>query len=464
MSLKQRMLAYCACSLGFSLLNHVFFFYYVKVFLNYYKIEEGWFQFAQMLYLVWNMINDPLFAYIQDTTNFRLTKTRREAILYTAPLFSLSFILIWFPWAQGTWVTGLHLITALCLYDTFFTYIGLAFCCLFTEISSDPKVRLQLTQWSNIAGLLASFSVFICEFTSDSLKSFQAFQLTTVVIAVVAAIMMVYTGLYAHTEHDINIMQSDSSKEEVTHKKSSESSVWRLTWQILSERNFIAFVIVNFFQGFHRTFFSNFVAIIFDELIPDDVVSSSIRKMFYGSLNIVASVIVIFGVPLVQNIGYSKTIKWSFIWKIFAGIIMFMLGRQYIIIMMIYVLLDSAFSWAAFTFFVIPLSEIADHDMYKYKRSHPITSMVFGTNALIVKPAQSLCPMLTVAILNRYGYEEHKTGKLGLQGLDSLKDTMFLILCGYSCILGIIQYISWSKYVLKPQKSRELVISVPSQF
>ncbi|KAK6170848.1 hypothetical protein SNE40_019144 [Patella caerulea] len=458
------MLAYCACCLGFSLMNHVFFFYYVKVFLNYYKIEEGWFQFAQMLYLVWNMINDPLFAYIQDTTNFRLTKTRREAILYTAPLFSLSFILIWFPWAQGTWVTGLHLITALCLYDTFFTYIGLAFCCLFTEISSDPKVRLQLTQWSNIAGLISSLSVLICEFTSDSLKDFQAFQLTAVVIAIIGTILMVYCGLYAHTEHDLNQMQKGSSNDEVTHEKSSESSVWRLTWQILSERNFITFVIVNFFQGFHRTFLSNFVAIIFDELIPDDVVSSSIRKSFYGSLHFVSSLIVILGVPLAQTIGYYKTIKWSFIWKIFAGIIMFMLGRQYIIIMMIYILVDSALASAAASFFNIPLSEIADHDMYKYGRSHPITSMVYGTNALIVKPAQSLCPMLTVAILNRYGYEEHKTGKLGLQDLDSLKDTMFLLACGYSCILGIIQFISWSKYVLNTRNSTELVINGPSQF
>ncbi|XP_050390149.1 uncharacterized protein LOC126809563 [Patella vulgata] len=216
--------------------------------------------------------------------------------------------------------------------------------------------------------------------------------------------------------------------------------------------------------GFHRTFLSNFVAIIFDELIPDDVVSSSIRKSFYGSLHFVSSLIVILGVPLAQNIGYYKTIKWSFIWKIFAGIIMFMLGRQYIIIMMIFILVDSAFASAAASFFNIPLSEIADYDMSKYGRSHPITSMVYGTNALIVKPAQSLCPMLTVAILNRYGYEEHKTGKLGLQGLDSLKDTMFLLLCGYSCILGIMQLISWSKYVLNTQKSRELVINGPSQF
>ncbi|KAK6170844.1 hypothetical protein SNE40_019142 [Patella caerulea] len=447
MTLKQRMLAYCATSFGFSVLSSVFGFYYVKVFLNYYKIEEGWFQFAQMLYLVWNTLNDPLFAYFQDKANFRLTKTRREAILYTAPLFSLSFILTWFPWAQGTWVTGLHLITALCLYDTFYTFIGLAHCCLFTEISSDPKIRLQLTQWSNVTALLSSCSVFICEFTSDSLRSFPAFQFTAVLLAIVSAIMMTYTGLYAHTEQDLKSMDDNSTKPET----SPDMSVWRLTWQILSERNFISFVVVNFIQSFLGTFKSNFLAIICDELIPDDVVSLSLRKTFYGSLNITTSVIVIFGVPLVQNIGYSKTIRWSFIWKICSGLILFVLGRQYVVIMMMFVLLDSAFAGAARCLFNIPLADIADHDLEKYKRKHHMTSMVFGTNALIVKPAQSLCPMLTVAILNRYGYEVHKAGKLDTEAIDNLKDTMFLLLCGYSIVLGCIQLLSWSLYVLRPR-------------
>lgn len=40
----------------------------------------------------------------------------------------------------------------------------------------------------------------------------------------------------------------------------------------------------------------------------------------------------------------------------------------------------------------------------KYFRS-PLSSMVFGTNALFTKPAQSLAPMLVVTILNQFGYE-----------------------------------------------------------
>lgn len=34
--------------------------------------------------------------------------------------------------------------------------------------------------------------------------------------------------------------------------------------------------------------------------------------------------------------------------------------------------------------------------------------MVFGTNALFTKPGQSLAPMIVLAILNQFGYEELK--------------------------------------------------------
>ncbi len=40
--------------------------------------------------------------------------------------------------------------------------------------------------------------------------------------------------------------------------------------------------------------------------------------------------------------------------------------------------------------------------------SAPLSSMVFGTNALFTKPAQSLAPMLVVSVLNQYGYAEIK--------------------------------------------------------
>lgn len=131
---KSRMIALTALSVGFSLISSSFGFFYVKVFLNIYKVDENWFQLAQTLFLIWNAVNDPLFAYLQDTTNFRFSRTRRESVLYAAPFFAVSYLVPWFPWVELSsvrhWITGLHLITSLCLWDTMFTYVGLAYCCI----------------------------------------------------------------------------------------------------------------------------------------------------------------------------------------------------------------------------------------------------------------------------------------------------------------------------------------------
>lgn len=50
---------------GLSLMHCTFLFYYVKVFLNVFHLNEYWFNVAQILFMVWNAVNDPLFGYIQ---------------------------------------------------------------------------------------------------------------------------------------------------------------------------------------------------------------------------------------------------------------------------------------------------------------------------------------------------------------------------------------------------------------
>ena len=50
---------------GLSVVHVIFSFYYVKVFLNVFKVNEYWFNVAQFLYMIWNAINDPLFGYLQ---------------------------------------------------------------------------------------------------------------------------------------------------------------------------------------------------------------------------------------------------------------------------------------------------------------------------------------------------------------------------------------------------------------
>lgn len=56
----------------------MFMFYYVKVFLNVFHVNTYWFNLAQVLFMVWNAVNDPLFGYLQDVGGGSFMKQRSK--------------------------------------------------------------------------------------------------------------------------------------------------------------------------------------------------------------------------------------------------------------------------------------------------------------------------------------------------------------------------------------------------
>ena len=172
---------------------------------------------------------------LQDNAKFTITRTRRESILYTAPFLALSYMIPWFQLGTSDWMVGLHLIVALCLYDTMFTFIGLALCCLFTEISTDQEDRLRLTRYSQVAGMLGHNAILLFEYTSDSLQNFAAFQLTAFFVALAGMALMIYTGLNAHTVWDLRAQKEltkADEKEVVAAKSVDTEPYWLKTWQV----------------------------------------------------------------------------------------------------------------------------------------------------------------------------------------------------------------------------------------
>lgn len=284
----KTILSYTASSAAFHLIAGAHSFYYVKVFMNLYKIDESWFQFSQFVYLLWNAVNDPLFAYIQDSTNLRFTRTRRESIMYVGPMFAISFMLPWIQIGQSSWTVGLHLIVSLFVWDTLFTFVGLAHCALSTELSIESADRISLNRFGNIGSLIGSSSVLILEYASDGLRDFRSFQITAALISTCSLVLFIYVGRNAHTFYDYKRASSSTTNDmkNISHSKATEESYWKQLLQILSDKNFLSFVIANFCQEFHRAFLSNFMAILGDHLIPESDVSHDLKKFFYGAVRI----------------------------------------------------------------------------------------------------------------------------------------------------------------------------------
>lgn len=99
-------------------------------------------------------------------------------------------------------------------------------------------------------------------------------------------------------------------------------------------------------------------------------------------------------------------------------------------------------------------------DFFLWVFRHPVTSMVYGCNALVVKPAISLSPMFVVSVLNSHGFEQLKEGKLDPGQRGSLNAVMFTLLCLYPFVIGCIQYISWSFYTIRKSKTVDMTLTV----
>uniref|UniRef100_A0A8C5UH81 MF13A protein n=1 Tax=Malurus cyaneus samueli TaxID=2593467 RepID=A0A8C5UH81_9PASS len=438
-------LAYSMTTLGAGMMNSVFNFYYVKLFLNRYKISEAAFHVAQVVFMIWNAINDPLFGYIQDNSSLKCCARRQFSILYGAPLYGLAFLLPWFPWRhyeEGDWLSGLHLMVALCAFDGLLTFVLLAQCALFTESSSRHESRLQLIRYNQVATLLGSSSVLFCGLVSDNMENLAYFQAFAVVIAALATACMCYTGKYSTTQYEQREIYTDTANLDSTDGAFSWASVVSLTKQIMTEKNFLCFVTMNFFQVFHLAFCNNFMMIFADNLIPKDVLPSSIRSIMYGAGFICPQCLVLLSHASLKKFGYYRIILFSFYYEGVAAAVMCLLGQEHYYLLAFYLTTNMVIVQASFSLFNLPLADIVDADLIKHKRRLPLSSMVFGTNALFTKPAQSLAPMVVVTILNHYGYKN-------LNNVPDLHDAMFYLICLVPLCIAVLQILTWTHFSIQ---------------
>ncbi|CAG11415.1 unnamed protein product [Tetraodon nigroviridis] len=414
----------------------------------------------QLVFMLWNAINDPLFGYLQDTSTMRCCSQRRLSILYGAPLYSLTFLLPWFPWRSyypGDWLSGLHLMVALCAFDGLLTFVLLAQCALFAEISSNHQNRLRLVQYSQVASLVGSSSILFCGVLSRNMEDFAAFQAFSVLVAVLSCGCMLYTGFYGQSRYDNRGCVQEGACVAEPPSPVSFAALRTLMWQILTNRDFQLFVIMNFFQVFMLAFLSNFTMIFTEHLIPADVLPPLAKSIMYGAGFICPQLLVLSSQGLLHSLGYYRIILYTFYLEAGLAALVLVLGPQHYYLLAFFLTVTMVLIQASFSLFGLPLADIIDTDLLTYRRSSPLSSMVFGTNALFTKPGQSLAPMMVLSILNQFGYEHLKdAGKSAAGGeLEVLHSVMFYLVCLVPMCVAAMQALVWRLYSIRNSHTAE---------
>ncbi|VDL75246.1 unnamed protein product [Nippostrongylus brasiliensis] len=335
-----------------SLMQTMFMFYYVKVYLNIFHVPTVWFNIAQAMFMFWNAINDPLFGYLQDKPGSWLN-SRTRVIRSFAPFLVTAFMFMWVPWSEGSPLEGLHLIISLFLYDAFYSAVGVSWSALFADSTREPRLRVSAMKYSQISILASVNIIAITEKLSHSLERFWAFQLVTIVVA--------FIGLFC-------FMVAGSS---VAHM--------------------------------------NFASTATELLIPQAILpkGSLQLSLFYGVVTLGPQILLILCEQVVVRNGAYRILMTSYALSVLSGVVFFFITNPYLL--MIFMFIDSITVHSAAPLFNIVISDFIDDDAKRHSRRSGLSSLVFSLNALIVKPAQSVAPVLIVYILNSYGYKVSHT-------------------------------------------------------
>lgn len=466
--MRKPLLSIGLSQFGLSILQTLFMFYYVKVYLNQFHVSSKWFNIAQTLFMFWNTINDPLFGYLQEIRGSWLSN-RLVVIKTLSPFLVGSFVFMWIPWSSAPYeasiideknitttlrpeeskssMEGIHLILSLFLYDAFFSAIGVAWGALFADTTQNqPLLKVKALKYSQIAILVSASSIAVTEKMSNSLKNFPVFQAICLAAAILALICL-WTGSQLgdgksgkkedREDGTEMLISKDHHEKELTFQENSHNS-YELTKQILSQRQFLAIVITNFFHTARSVAHMNFASIITDVVLPGDIIpsGSTRRGLFFLLLIIAPQIALIFNESLIGRIGAVNVAVYSYIASFLSGFMIVFSHNPYLI--MIFMFIDSITVHMIAPLFNILLSDFVDDDARKNKRPAGIASIIFSLNAVFAKPAQSIAPVIVVYFLDQAGYQDYLATKTNSA---ELKHMMSLILFMTPLVIGGIQYL-----------------------
>ncbi|KAI6179717.1 hypothetical protein M3Y98_00640500 [Aphelenchoides besseyi] len=412
---RRSNLALFSGQFALSLMNVLFMFYYVKVFLQVFQVNEKWFNIAQVLFMFWNAINDPIFGYIQDVGGAKWMRNRSKIFTYIGPLMSISFLILWFPWRKNTssapYVEGLHLIFGLFVYDAFFSCIGVAWGALYTESTLEHGRRVNALKYSQLAILLSVNIIMITEKVSHSLDDFKSFQYVCVVVAIVTLVCFLVSGRLG-----ASVQRGREPLLEERERASEDEHGWRvmlkLTKELLRAKDFQRIMCTNFIHTCRTVSHLNFASIATDLLIPQRLLPKGSWQisLFFAACTLAPQILVITNERLLVRQGAYRVMMFAFMFSIMSSGLYVLSWSPLVILFFMFV--DSILVHSISPLFNILLAEFVEDDLNRNARSKRMSSLIFSLNALLIKPATSIAPIVIVFFLNRSGYEIYQKDKL----------------------------------------------------
>ncbi len=184
------------------------FFGQIQIFYVYWmRLDLSYMILGQVIYMIWNVLNDPIFGVLMDRTRRKDGRYIPWVKLF-APIYTISFIML-FLVPSGWRLTSSDQSTqlmlffwymfTLVLYDTGFTVVYLAYSALLPQISHNFKERTEMAIYATIFGAVggAVSEIFPLLFlTNPTIEKIESFQWCTVIFGAISMFAWVFMVKY----------------------------------------------------------------------------------------------------------------------------------------------------------------------------------------------------------------------------------------------------------------------------
>eukprot|EP00937_MAST-01D_sp_MAST-1D-sp2_P003846 g3846.t1 len=430
---RLKYLAFGSTMLASAALHDIFATYYLDFFLTVVHVDSRAFYIAQLIFMVWNALNDLVFGWLSDKiTPMRHGRRDRLPIIRRGGLgWCVAFCLVWWPWTDGSagtpsvWLTSLNFAFVLCLYDGMLTLVEVNHSALLADITVDSNQRAKYNMYSAFCAAVGSFSSFFGHMFWDK-SNMAGFRVFVLVLGVISWVCFEFTAAYlgagrsnpkyaalkAHGDgQDAFAGGGDglagvdeaaaSGMSSVGVVTSAPSGAFDFARQLWRHKNLKVFLCMFALQQFDCAFGKNFFPIFLEKLVGDSL-PASVR-----SLTLSASFIL----PWVSTIWLTSFVRQRGLHAAIAAVLHARAAVLVSVLLLLSVthltgwagalalLLNRVVSEALCRLLPLVQSDLVDEDMYIHSRKSSMSASVIGAIGFFGKPSQSLAPMAGFAIM-----------------------------------------------------------------
>ncbi len=206
------------------------------------------------IYAVWDGLNEPLVGYWSDNMRSRWGRRKPLIVAGLAPLIIFAFLIYTVP-VDNPVSAGVYLLVTLMVYDLSMTLVISCWYALFPEISLDEKVRLNVSKYLQIFGLVGlvlglGFPPLIAGSFPSPVEGYPVMGL---ILGVICAVFMLPTifGIKEQPKYQIRVEEKISFRQSLKIALKNKSFLYYVLVQLLLQ---LAYSLVlsslpMFFQG-----------------------------------------------------------------------------------------------------------------------------------------------------------------------------------------------------------------------